>query len=124
MHRTAFLSMGFMLLGAGAASSAVAQEDESKPAVTEPAPQLVAPENVRFREVPVRDSESSETAVASPDRAQTVVRFTDSKRNAEDRTGEDEVQAVNPERHATQHHECRDGHDGEGHHEPQHAVVE
>ena len=82
------------MLGTGAASSAVAQEDVLNPAVNERGPQLNAPENVRFRKVPVRDSESSKTTVAFPDRAQTVVRFTDSKRNAEERLGEDEVQVA------------------------------
>ena len=52
MHRTAFLSIGLMLVSVVAAGSAVAQEGESKSVVNEGGPQLVAPENLQLREVP------------------------------------------------------------------------
>ena len=88
MQRTAFLTMGFILLGAGAAGFAAAQDDQSKPA-TERGPRLVAPENSQLREVPVRDSEVPTASGDTPDRAQTVIRFTDS-----DQDGDDEVQVA------------------------------
>ena len=77
MHRTAFLSIGWMLLSGVATGSAAEQEDESKPVANERGPQLVAPENSQLREVSLRDSKLPTAEGDSLRRAQTIVRFTD-----------------------------------------------
>ena len=89
MHRTAFLSIGWMLLSGVAAGSAAEQEDESKPVANERGPQLVAPENSQLREVPLRDSKLPTAEGDSLRRAQTIVRFTDT-----DGDGNDEVRVA------------------------------
>ena len=84
MHRTAFLSIGLMLVSVVTAGSAVAQEGESKSVVNEGGPQLVAPENLQLREVPLRDAELPTGEGDSLGRVQTVVRFTDSDGDDDD----------------------------------------
>ncbi|HAA67609.1 MAG TPA: hypothetical protein DCE55_00565 [Planctomycetaceae bacterium] len=84
MHRTAFLSIGLMLVSVVAAGSSVAQEGESKSVVNEGGPQLVAPENLQLREVPLRDAELPTGEDDSLGRVQTVVRFTDSDGDDDD----------------------------------------